>query len=106
MACDVVCVNISTSHTSSQVDDSERDFPEVVAGCVLTHAESSAGGRPDRVSVIEEPCVNLSDFLLSVSDAELAAEQQSNPSIKELLETVAEVKDKAHGYFLDNGVLS
>ena len=51
--------------------------------------------------------MNSSDFPLSVSRAELVAEQQSDPSIRELLEvasTVAEVKDRAHGYFLENGV--
>ena len=49
-----------------------------------------------------------SDFPLSLSRAELVTEQQSDPSIKGLLETVipvAEVKDQAHGYCLDNGLL-
>lgn len=46
--------------------------------------------------------MNLSDPPLYFSCTELVAEQQSDPSIKELLETaipVSEVKDKAHGYF-------
>ncbi len=45
--------------------------------------------------------MNLSDFPFPVSHAE----QRSDPSIKKLLETavpVAEVKEKAHGYFLVN----
>lgn len=52
--------------------------------------------------------MNLCDLPLSVSRAELAAEQQLDSSIKQLLEAVvplAEVKDKAHGYFLQQGVL-
>lgn len=93
---------------NNEPDESERDFPGVFAACTVMCAGASAGGEPERVSVMEEPCVNLSDFPLSVSHAELVAEQRSDPSIKELLETavpVAEVKDKAHGYFLDNGLL-
>ena len=46
--------------------------------------------------------MNLSDFPLSVSCAELVAEQQSDCKVAS---TVAEVKDRAHGYFLENGVL-
>lgn len=45
---------------------------------------------------------------MSVLHAELLAEQQSDLSINELwcvASTVADIKDKAHGYFLDNGVL-
>lgn len=70
---------------------------------VTTQADGQSG-----VVTIKEQCVNLSDLPLSVSRAELAAEQQLDSSIKQLLEAVVplgEVEDKAHGYFLQEGVL-
>ena len=82
--------------------------PEVFAACAVTRAGARVAREPDRVNVMEEPLVHLSDFPLSLSHAELVTEQQSDPSIKGLLETVipvAEVKDQAHGYCLDNGLL-
>ena len=93
---------------NSETDESERDFPEVFAACAVARAGARVAREPDRVNVMEEPLVHLSDFPLSLSHAELVTEQQSDPSIKGLLETVipvAEVKDQAHGYCLDNGLL-
>ncbi|XP_030276904.1 uncharacterized protein LOC115583846 [Sparus aurata] len=94
--------------TSDGPDECERTFPDVFPACVVTRAGARAGGDSDKVSVMEAPCMNLSDFPLSVSRAELVAEQQSDPSIRERWEvagTVADVKDRAHGYFLEKGVL-
>ncbi len=52
--------------------------------------------------------LNLSDFPLSVSRAELVAIQQSDSSISELLVTacpLAEVADNVCGDFMDEGLL-
>lgn len=54
----------------------------VFPACVVMRAGPRAGGGPDKVSVMVEPYVNLSDFPLSVSRAELVVAQQSDPSIK------------------------
>lgn len=55
------------------------------------------------LSVMDDACVNLSNFPLSVSQANLVAELQSDAYSMELVETmiqVAEVKDKVYGYIL------
>ncbi len=77
----------------SEPDDREGDFLEVLTACAVTRAGAHSGGEPDRVSVIEEPFVNLSDLPLSVSHAELVAEQRSDLPIKELLETAIPVAE-------------
>ena len=65
-------INITVTQMSVMVRVSTlHDFPEVFVACVVTHAGARAGGEPDGVGVMEEPCVNLSDFPLSVSHAEL-----------------------------------
>ena len=82
----------------SDPDKSELDFPQVCSAHEM---------EPDEVEN-SEAVFSLSDVPISVSQTELIAEQQSDPSIRGLFEGVltgSEVKDSARGYFLDNGLL-
>ena len=62
-------------------DECERTFPDVSPACVVTHAGARAGGDHDKINVMKAPCMNLPDLPLSVSCAELVAEQQSYPAL-------------------------
>lgn len=95
---------VPVSKTESPVSSVASD---VVSACVVTRAGTSTDGVSD-VRNTQDPCLDLSNVPLSVSRAELAAEQQLDSSIKQLLEGVVpivEVENRAHGYFLQEGVL-
>ncbi len=97
----------SSAHIRSAHSEKKNETVQVQNAYICS---SNTLCGPRRLVHIHRPegRLNLSDFPLSVSRAELVAIQQSDSSISELLVTacpLAEVADNVCGYFMDEGLL-
>ena len=91
-------------------DENEREFPEVFTACAVTRAMAAAKSvaKSDKEDVSEKFSLPLSDFPVSISRSDLAAEQQADSSLRELFQQVrpeGELLDSACGYFLQDSLL-
>uniref|UniRef100_A0AAQ4QC33 Gypsy retrotransposon integrase-like protein 1 n=1 Tax=Gasterosteus aculeatus aculeatus TaxID=481459 RepID=A0AAQ4QC33_GASAC len=100
---------------SNGPDENEKQFPEVFTACAVTRAmkRPTDYAEPIEVEDVESEALELfvmtlSNTPLSVSHSELARELRADGTLKELFQSVLrvdEVKDRAHGYFVQNEVL-
>lgn len=81
-------------------------IPEAAAAWVITQAGTFTDNESGGLNMTEQ-CLSLFDLLLSVPCAQLVVEQRSMQiyAAFEALVSLAEVKDKAHGSFLEEYLL-
>ncbi|XP_045930718.1 uncharacterized protein LOC123986486 [Micropterus dolomieu] len=95
--------------TSDDYGESGRSFPEVFPACAVTRAQSrvAAPGAPEP-SVDVECGITFPTLPPSVSRDDWVKSQQTDQSLLSLLSGVlpeSEIKNVAHGYFLQDGLL-
>lgn len=87
-------------------EESHKNYPEVFTACAVTRSMTSAHPRVTPDSAVVKPFSLPYDF--SVSPSELLQEQQLDSSLHQLFESVMssdEIRNVAHGYFLQDGIL-
>lgn len=83
-----------------------QELPEVFTACAVTCAMTAS--ESDKAKVVEKLSLPLSDFPVSISCSDLVAEQQADPSLKQLFQQVcpvSEVLHSAYGYFFQDSLL-
>lgn len=95
---------------SAEGDESGLKYPEVFPVCAVTRAQSRAAtsNPPASVGKEAECVVSLPDLPPSVPREEWVKSQRADPSLSTLLECVlpgGEIRNVAHGYFLQNELL-
>uniref|UniRef100_A0A8C1I8K6 Gypsy retrotransposon integrase-like protein 1 n=1 Tax=Cyprinus carpio TaxID=7962 RepID=A0A8C1I8K6_CYPCA len=87
-------------------DESHKNYPEVFTACAVTRSMTSTQPRVTSDSAVVKPFSLPDNF--SVSPSELLQEQQLDSSLHQLFERVMspeEIRNVAHGYFLQDGIL-
>lgn len=102
---DVLCgVNTELcSQVSSEMDENSRDFPDVFVACTVTRMAQAQTEKQEKC--VKKVHLPLSDFPMSQSCSELAAEQRTDTALKSLFDQVhssSEISDCVHGYFLQD----
>uniref|UniRef100_A0A4W6FVS0 Gypsy retrotransposon integrase-like protein 1 n=1 Tax=Lates calcarifer TaxID=8187 RepID=A0A4W6FVS0_LATCA len=102
----------SSPSVAEKPDESAQSFPSVFTACAVTRAMRSREAEPEAeqsdTEGNEAPSVSIPDSLLSVSRSDLAQEQSSDLSLRELFHMVlpgAKGKSAARGYFLQDQLL-